>query len=225
MLFQPRLPYGDAPRLRVPTLLDVFPVPVRKILDWLNFDGCFFIHGGLGGGKSYSMVMVGAIIAAETGRGLAANFPLDHIAIRAYLRSLGYKSSQMPVIQQFSVSDGDSVFNTDKIVILLDEVGFYFEQGKTMRRIILRNARMARKRYQLWICSSQELIHSRYRAIFKYRLYVRRLFGKLFFAQLRSMQDPVDSRRPTRSLATFTYVLNPDVYSCYDSWEDFDEID
>lgn len=200
----------------------VFPPPTRDIVTWLNYDGAMFVYGGLGDGKSYSMTMIGAILAAETGKPLVANYPIDVINLRVFLRELGYRSSQMPVVREYSVVERDpSVWNEPNI-ILLDEIGYYMEAGRKMKVTLLRDVRMARKRRQTVIGSSQELLHHRYRFAFKYRIQVRFLRSlRLFFASGVSMQTPVDSRRPGRSLFRFSYALNPYLAQAYDSWWDF----
>lgn len=210
---------------------------VQQIRAVFNKHGAYFLHGTQGSGKSMGSVMLALVLAADMLDSLPAdqsvtvfvNLTVYQRRAALLLASLGYPAS---VVTRIKVQ-GYSLMSPNALTLMrqrhsiwvADEMGYYMEDDKkAVRGVMLKAIRMARRRKQFWICANQEILHSRYRPLFRARGECSMRFGLMTIAW-RGAQDIVDSRKPTKPFARIRYGLDVRrVAAIYDSWEDLEDI-
>ena len=212
------------------------PEQVHKML---AAHGCYYLHGPLGSGKSMGLVVLCLLMAwkqAEQHDGeqfVFLNLTVDAYWCRLFLLRQGCPSEivRRIRIEQFSVMDASTrthehVWRRRWSVIGADEIPYYMEEDKkTIRTMLLKAFRMARRRQQIVIGVGQELIHSRYRALFRLRGVCSMTLGRMKIVW-RGAQDPVDAKKPTKPQGVTAYGLDiRRIAKCYDTWEDLEDLD
>ena len=216
-----------------------------KIRKLLEKHGCYYTHGALGSGKSQGGVLLGLVLAWEQVDRLTAagdtetqvylffNYTVYDYKARMFLLLLGCPIATVKrvTVEQFSIMDlseatHQHVWRRRHSVIVCDELPYYMEEDKkTVRSVLLRKLRMARRRQQFVVAIGQEIIHSRYRPLFHLRGECRMMFGRMTITW-RGAQDVVDSRKPTKPVGRIAYGLDVRrLAACYDTWEDLEDLD
>lgn len=205
----------------------------------LKHHGCYYLHGELGSGKTMGVVVLGLLMAWHQAtqhdgpQMLFFNLTVNEYRCRLLLLKMGCPSSIVNRIhiEQFSIMDQrqtthEHVWRRRWSVICCDEIPYYMEDDKkTVRSLLLRAFRMARRRNQIVLGVGQELIHSRYRPLFRLRGHCSQAFGRMKIVW-RGAQDPVSSQKPTKPQAVTAYGLDlRRIAACYDTWEDLEDLD
>lgn len=211
----------------------------KAVWDIIKEHGCYYMHGPLGSGKTMGSLVLGLLMAwkqaglHDEDQYLFVNFTVDQYKCRLFLVRLGCPLHVVNriVIEQFSVMDQREathlhVWRRRFAVIVADELPYYMEEDKkTIKSLLLRAFRMARRRKQIVFGIGQELIHSRYRPLFRLRGQCGMNLG-LMRIVWRGAQDVVDAKKPTKPQAVSRYGLDVKrIGAMYDSWEDLEDLD